>query len=321
MAPLGPAPRPRRLPRWLAPLLRVLAVLSAALLCSRWLRHLDWQALLGALRGARVPLVAAAGLLTYLNVFCAAERWRIMLAPTARIPRWPIWKYCSLSAAVSLFLPARGGEALRLYLPQRHGVPASTSLGVLLVERIFDWQGMLAIYLPLPFLLTLAPAVKTAIALIAAVALAALVLALWLAGRIRRRAPRSGSFWARLDLGLDCVRRPRSYAVVLFWSIGQFVVEVVQIHLLIRGVGIGGLPWAAPGLVLLTLNLAIIVPLTPGHLGTFEAGVVAGLRALGAPLAPAMAVALLYHAVQAVPVLLAGLLGLPAWLEGGRGRS
>jgi hypothetical protein len=44
--------------------------------------------------------------------------------------------------------------------------------------------------------------------------------------------------------------------------------------------------------------------------GAFEAGAVAGLRAMSVPMGPALAFALLYHVMQVAPVLLAGLSGV-----------
>jgi uncharacterized membrane protein YbhN (UPF0104 family) len=59
-------------------------------------------------------------------------------------------------------------------------------------------------------------------------------------------------------------------------------------------------------LVLLGVNLAITIPGPPVNMGTFEAGVAGALMARGIGSAPALAFALSYHFMMAVPVILIG---------------
>jgi uncharacterized membrane protein YbhN (UPF0104 family) len=64
--------------------------------------------------------------------------------------------------------------------------------------------------------------------------------------------------------------------------------------------------------VLLAINVAILVPSTPGHVGVMEAAALAALLALGVSPERALAGAVLYHAVQLVPGTALGLLSLRA---------
>jgi uncharacterized membrane protein YbhN (UPF0104 family) len=67
------------------------------------------------------------------------------------------------------------------------------------------------------------------------------------------------------------------------------------------------IPLAGSLFVLLTLNLAIAAPSTPAQVGAFELGTVAALRLLHVPEEHALAVAVLYHLTQVIPVTLLGL--------------
>ncbi|MEO7730770.1 MAG: lysylphosphatidylglycerol synthase domain-containing protein, partial [Kofleriaceae bacterium] len=67
------------------------------------------------------------------------------------------------------------------------------------------------------------------------------------------------------------------------------------------------LPLASGLLILFTMNLAIIVPSTPAQLGALELGALAGLDLLQVGHEPALAFALLYHAVMILPLLATGL--------------
>jgi uncharacterized protein (TIRG00374 family) len=105
------------------------------------------------------------------------------------------------------------------------------------------------------------------------------------------------------------MREPWRVALAISWSILAYVVDAVEIWLVLRALGIV-VPWATPALVLLGANLAIAVPSTPGQLGALEAGVVAVLAIVHVPPEQALAFALVYHVMQLLPIVLVGLSGL-----------
>src|SRR5262249_32664323 len=80
----------------------------------------------------------------------------------------------------------------------------------------------------------------------------------------------------------------------------------VMVMLVLHAVGIA-LPLAAGLLILFTLNLAIMLPSTPAQVGALEVGALAALNLLKVPHEPALAFALLYHALQVVPLIAVGL--------------
>jgi uncharacterized protein (TIRG00374 family) len=93
--------------------------------------------------------------------------------------------------------------------------------------------------------------------------------------------------------------------------------DAAALVLVLRALGCD-IPLAGTVFVMLTLNLAIAVPSTPAGVGAFELGAVAALRVLHVGEGPALAVALLYHVVQVVPVT---VLGLPDLLSITRARA
>jgi uncharacterized membrane protein YbhN (UPF0104 family) len=68
-------------------------------------------------------------------------------------------------------------------------------------------------------------------------------------------------------------------------------------------VGLGGAM-----LMILFVNLANIVPISPGNAGIQELGAVLALTIAGAPPELALAAALLFHAAQTLPIVLVSLL-------------
>lgn len=290
---------------------RAAMTLAVLVLAALALRRIDWPAFLRALAGARVGLVLLAAAINFLNIFCKSQRWRVLLLPLARLPRLRPFVYMVVGYGASQLLPLQAGEGLRLYLLRRRdGVPLSSSMGTFLAEKLLDVLGLLLVVAPLPLWLELAPWMKHGIAAlcVAGVGGSLVFLWLWLAGR------HVGPFWGRLGAGLAGVRRPGPFLAALGWTLGYLLVDACEIRLVLEALRLS-LPLAAPLLVLLTVSAASLVPAAPAQIGTLEAGAVLGLHALGVPLGPALCFGLLYHVMQGVPVLVAGIAGL-RWVRG-----
>ena len=126
-----------------------------------------------------------------------------------------------------------------------------------------------------------------------------------------RRVPfqETGSGVRRFRHALRTVHARRSWLRSLGWSLLSDTTDLVIVGLCLGAVGIDAPP-SAWALVLMSVNLAILLPSTPGQVGVLEAGAVAALVAAGVAPAPALAFALLYHCVHFVPSTALGLLGM-----------
>lgn len=289
-------------------LLRVVAAGAVIVLCGLGLRRIEWHAVVESLRHARLSLVLLAASINLVHLWCKSERWRVMLSPVAKVSPFRLYYYLIMSFAASAVLPARAGEALRVYLLRRRdGVPVSASIGIAVVEKLFEVVGILIVVAPLPLLLPLPTWASTTVAVVVAGGIGGTIAAVLIARHGSRAA--AGSRWAQVVSGAQFLRRPSLVVGATAWSVLAVLIDAVEVWLVLVAVGVH-VPWPTPALVLLTLNIAIAVPSTPAQLGAFEAGAVAGLNAVGVPLAPALAFALVYHIMQTVPMILLGLTGL-----------
>jgi uncharacterized membrane protein YbhN (UPF0104 family) len=209
--------------------------------------------------------------------------------------------------ATNNLMPARAGELVRIHLLRaREAIPHEVGLGVALVEKVLDAVSLLLLALPLPLLLPGLPRwVLTTTRLFGVAGLVALV-ATWLAARYGARA--SGRL-ARIAQGSSAVARPRAFAAALFWALVSHLLDAVGVAICLAALHLH-LPPGAPLLVLVAVSLALVVPTVPGGFGTLEVGAVAALRLLGVDPERALAFALVYHAMQVVPVTLLGLDGM-----------
>src|SRR6185295_13418459 len=146
------------------------------------LSKVEWAKVGDALRNAAIGWVLIAAALNFLNLAAKTARWGTMLGPLGRVGYMRLYYYLIVSYAASALLPARAGEALRIYLLRRRdNVPVADSVGVVVVEKLFEVLGLLAVVAPLPLLLELPHWVDVSIWIIAVGGIIALCVAVALA--------------------------------------------------------------------------------------------------------------------------------------------
>jgi uncharacterized membrane protein YbhN (UPF0104 family) len=223
-------------------------------------------------------------------------------------------------------LPARGGEVLRTFLlAERADTRKRFVLGSIVAERLLDAVVLVGLFAALTFAGVAGAPTGVLPALVAVLALAGGAVALRLYLRARR-AGRLESFAARVR---PFVRASRPLlgltgATLALVTVTVWLLEAVIFVLVGRSLGIElGL---MEGLFLDVLaSFFALVPAAPGYVGTFDAAVVFGLKALSVAGGTALAFALLVRFVLFVPVTLVGLLlmlvsygGLAALRRAGR---
>ncbi len=271
-----------------------------------WLliRKIDWPKLGATIATATLwPLVVAA-ILNFVLLVGKGVCWRIMLAPRYDVPTLRLVRYTIVAFAASVLAPARAGELLRVWmLKHRDGVPTADVAAVAITEKLLDGVTMLILVAPLPWLLPdLASWVTNSIMILAALALVAFIGLYIAVGRIKDPT----SWFARFIAGMEILRSPRRLLAALASLLVVWVADLLMIWLVSHAVGIE-VSLGASLLILFTLNLAITAPSTPAGVGALEVGVLAATRLLHIPDEPALAFALLYHAIQIVPLIVVGL--------------
>jgi uncharacterized membrane protein YbhN (UPF0104 family) len=260
--------------------------------------RLDPAALGRALAGAdyRLVFLCAVG---HMAILHPLKAWRLalMLAPMQRIPLWTLYQYNMAGCATTNVLPARSGQAVRVILVRRHGVPIAGAISVLVLEEILNASTLALIALPLPFLLHLATHTRVVLALVGVGAFLGLGVAVWL---VRTGRARPDGLRRRVADGLALLADPRAALLVIVQTAFLWLLDLAQIALLMAAVGIQP-GFAGAALVLLFVNLTNAIPVTPGQLGLFEAGAAAACVAVGAPPEQGLALGVLYHMMQVIP--------------------
>ena len=272
---------------------------------------------------ANIGWLLVATAVFFVSVVVIALRWQFLLRSIRHIPLRDLNALVLIGYAGNNIYPFRTGEILRIVLLQRrYQVPMIRTTTTSLVERVFDGLVMLTfIIVPLLFLDISSPEVRTGASIATPIFVTALAVFFVLAARpqllrtllrfISRLLPERlsdilNSIGEDIISGLAGLRTPADLAGTVFcsyltWAIGAVVYMQV-------GYALGlDLSYPLALVVVGVVNLAGLIPASPGMLGIFEASVKLVLVAAGLPELDAITYALALHVVIWLPATVAGL--------------
>jgi uncharacterized membrane protein YbhN (UPF0104 family) len=258
---------------------------------------------------------AAAAALNLGALLVLALRWRIIVLPLARVRFGAVLVAVLVGIVGNIVMPLKLGEGGRAWvLARRSGLPFSTALSTVLLDRAVDAAGLLLVVLPLAALTPRAGSARPAwwpIALLAAVLALGGLSATRLASR-RDGGP--GVFRAlrehprvRRVLAAGSVLRDRRRTLgVALLVLMAWIVRGAIVGCMVQAYGLD-LPLVVVPAVLLVLNLGIGAVAMPGNAGVYEVSVAAALAVWGVPAETGLAVGVAQHAVELIPALAAGV--------------
>ena len=280
------------------------------------------QDVLDAIRDSDPAWLVPALLTLALGVWLRAVRWRALFSAGRRPPLWPTTASLLVGYFFSTILPLRAGEAARVVaLHQRAGTSRAESAGTAVIERVYDLVAMLGILfvlLPwLPEVTWVRAAAAVGAALLAVVAVAVVVLAVWGDRAVHALmrpfgilpivpTDRLEEIGHNLAHGLAGLRQPATALWAFALTVVSWFVLGVSTWFVFVAFDLGLSP-AAGTFAIVATGFAAVLPSGPSGVGVFEAAVVVALRAYGIDDSTALSAALVLHAVQSLPVIVAGL--------------
>jgi hypothetical protein len=218
-------------------------------------------------------------------------------------------------------LPARAGEAARvLALNRRAGTSVAEASATVVLERAYDILCLLLLlFVALPWLPSISwlhAAAALGIIVAACLAAAIFVLARWgvrpvhFALRPLHRVPflaseRIAHVGDRIGEGLAAARQPRLALAALGLTTVGWLALALSAWFVMQGFHLG-LPFAAALLVVVATNVAQILPSSPAAVGVFEAATLVALRPYDVSDSQALSYALVLHALNFFPYIVAG---------------
>ncbi len=273
---------------------------------------LPWQEVFAALAGAKWHWAAFAVVVSLGGWPFWILQWQL-LAPKALRPSFGrMAQVTALSGAANTSLPMTGVVAAVGFLIVRGGLPPSAAASVYAGDQLVTGIGKVGT-LSLAALLVPSPdwlrSGLLGLAGLVAVFTVAMLVAAHGGERLRAfadaRGPRLRSGIGHLADFMDHLepmRRPLLGLSVVGLAFAKAGVEVLVVMTVQVAVGIP-VSFAAAVMVVAALDLAMMAPVSPGHLGVFEATVILCYQYLGVPLPLATAAALIHHGVLFVASL------------------
>jgi len=265
---------------------------------------------------------------TFFSYFLRSVRWQYLLIPEKRIPLSSLYPATIIGYMANNLLPARLGEFVRAFvLAQREGLQTPTVFASLVIDRLFDGFTVMLILLFTLFTLRLPQGLSEAETLlrtggmITFLLYAGVVAFLILLKRQTMRTlswtgillkpfpqklsdriiPLLGSFIG----GIRMSSKGGHIAAVLASSLVIWIFCVIPVDLVLQGFGIH-LPITAAMFILVLLVFAVMVPASPGFIGTYHYACFKGLSAFGIEESISVSIALVIHGISFFPVIIAG---------------
>jgi uncharacterized protein (TIRG00374 family) len=309
------APKPRSRKQRLSAIL-VGLVLSAGFIVLI-LAKIDLAQIVAELKHVNVWIVSLTLVTSGLGFLMMTGRTAVLLRPLHPYPALRLFKSVLVGFAGNNVLPLRMGELLRVEYLARHGdQPYSACLAVVAVERIFDlFCLVLCFFCLLPLALEQMPSTTTLAA--TGVGLCAAFLVFVLIARRRERFTRTCrtvtgwmgnrvSDWvaAKADLfatGLSSLGSLARVVGALGFSFAFWFTTLIAIQLYLWAFGLHALPWYSPLVVIVFLAFGNALPAAPAFIGTYHYFAMLALTLLGVDDARAGALAIVAHAMGAIP--------------------
>jgi len=308
----------------------LLGLLLTLIFSGLALYNLDLRKVGAALLEADYLFVVPALLVTFCGYLLRAARWRVIILPSKEVSLGRLFPSLIIGFAVNNLLPARIGEFARAYLlGQKEGISKSLSFATVVVERVLD--GLTLIFsLFLVSLLFALPGWGRKMGLFSLLffggALVFLFLLLYGREYTRRAVKRLATPLGLADRatqvadsfvgGVEALRRRHLIPSLVLLSTFVWSCETTSYLFLTLAFPISLSPLTrvvAALFVMVVANLGVLIPSSPGYIGTFHFFAMSALVVFGVARETALSYAVVSHGMQYLLVTGLGLLFL--WRE------
>lgn len=281
-----------------------------------------WETFRTASYGYFLPAIGV----IFLSHYLRAVRWRFLLDPVKRVDVFSLFSALIIGYMANVFMPAHLGEFLRAYvLSRKRDLAMSTTFATIVIERIIDVFSLLVLMVaailvyPFPAWVTRSGYIMFA----ATVGLFVFMVLLKrntesMLGLLRfclrpfpdRWEHKLEATLRRFVGGIVPLRRRVDYVTVsvlsiLIWACygGAFFFSFYAFDF----VAAYHLPWSASLVLLVITTVSIVVPSSPGYVGTYHYLCQVALGMFGVPPGPALSFAIAVHGINFLPVFIVGL--------------
>ena len=284
--------------------------------------QVDWEELKQSFALFNLVYIFPALLIYLCSFIFRALRWKVFLSNIKNISFSLNFEVVLIGWAANNLLPARLGELVRAYVMGKQAqISRSASLATILVERIFDGLLLLLCLLIIMNYYDFPDWVRH-LSFVGLVIFGGIFIIFFLLQKCRaafinsmsklfgRISPRIekivSEFSGKFIKGLECLSNPGKQAIVIIYTIAVWICEAGTFYVVLRGFQID-IPLSGMLFTLIIINFGILIPSSPGYIGTFQFFAILALSLFHVSTGSALSFAVVVHAVQYIPVTLLGL--------------
>jgi len=296
--------------------------------------RIDVDEMREALQNANYLFILLIIALVYFGWWIRAWRWQILASPIKKVSARLSFNALMIGYLGNTVLPLRAGEFMRCYIAaKRSGMPVSSSLALVVVERVLDMVMLLLVF-TLSLLLFPLPADFQRVGIVILIGTIILIAFLTLLLVKKEKALALAAFMLKIlpenirlrilkviagfSDGLEIFRSSDRYLMVIFWTVFMWIIylAIIFISFYIFGFMDPGYPMIINSpfiatIVILTITTAGIgIPSAPGAVGTYHGMCSFGIQLFQVDPSTAMSYAVLMHLTNFVPMTIVGLISL-----------
>lgn len=286
--------------------------------------QVDRQSLFENLASMQLAYLLPIFVIYCANIFIRALRWRLFYPADVKASLWA--SYCALvmGNASNLFIPARGGDIVRVIaLGKLTGLSNSVSLATIVSERVFDLLLLCLFIGGIASVVALDESIRLGATIIALISISGVLFLLafvfvyknhhdFVDTHIIKRLPtflhhRVHELLQGLASGLHLIFKTTSGLMFLFYTGLIWITELGIVYLLSKGLALD-IELLHTITVFLCTIVGTLIPLTAAQIGVFEFIVVSTLENFGYDSAKAFALGIVWHSVILLyPIILGAL--------------
>jgi len=307
----------------------LLGVLVSILCLFLAFRKVDVTQMVSAIKEVRYLYLLLVFGCVMTSDWLRAFRWQYLLMPIKHIGMGDLFSSLMIGYAANMIFPAHLGELVRAYVVgKKHSLPTGCPMATIVTERIID---MFSLLILMAFTVILYPfpdwVEKSGYIMFAGTGLVFVFLVL-----LKSKTEKTLGVVSRLLKPFSQHLREKLLHIISSFLDGlvglkkgsHYLIVVILTILIWTGYGFSlffgflafgfDLPWIAPLVVLIITTISIVVPSSPGYIGTYHYLCQISLGFFGIAESPALVFAFFAHGIHMFPVFVLGL-GF-AWREG-----
>lgn len=297
----------------------VVTAVAFAVLFSK----VDLEMFENSFTGIDYLLIVPAVIVYFSTFFIRGLRWKLLVTGFAGISFKSSLGMIVSGYALNNVFPARAGDITRAYATSKDGNCSKTSsLAAIFAEKVFDGFSIVTILFSLLLFFPSPPIIKS-ISVVAGLCFFILFFFIVTAtfsdipfrflDLLESIAPDFMNpvfvLGRKFFTGVSSLDGIPAVLRVFILSFAVWFLEAIVYFMAIEASG-HSLPFDAVLYALVAVNLAMLIPSTPGGLGVFQFAVVSTLGFFGMESNSALAISFVIHAIQLIPVTIIGFIWL-----------